>query len=83
MEINYSLESDIDENIQKIWNTEDKKRRNEIQNHTVELISGEIALAQIQTNFRKMNIEFCSTQDNIETEYYEKCHASIQTQRKN
>ncbi len=43
-----SLESDIDENIQKTWNTEAKKRRNEIRNHTVEPISGEIALAQIR-----------------------------------
>jgi hypothetical protein len=43
-----SLESDIDENIQKIWNAETKKRRDEIRNHTVEPISGEIALAQIR-----------------------------------
>ena len=43
-----SLESDIDENIQKSWNTEAKKRRDEIRNHTVEPISGEIALAQIR-----------------------------------
>jgi len=43
-----SLESDIDENIQKSWNTESKKRRDEIRNHTVEPISGEIALAQIR-----------------------------------
>ena len=39
-----SLESDIDENIQKSWNTEAKKRRDEIRNHTVEPISEEIAL---------------------------------------
>ncbi|MDB9310243.1 addiction module protein [Aphanizomenon sp. CS-733/32] len=43
-----SLESDIDENIQKSWNIEAKKRRAEIRNHTVEPISGEIALAQIR-----------------------------------
>ena len=43
-----SLESDIDENIQKTWNTEAKKRRDEIRNHTVEPISGEIALAQLR-----------------------------------
>ncbi|MDJ0797748.1 MAG: addiction module protein [Calothrix sp. MO_167.B12] len=43
-----SLESDIDENIQSIWNTEAKKRRDEIRNNTVELISGEVALAQIR-----------------------------------
>ncbi|ALB40188.1 MULTISPECIES: addiction module protein [Nostocales] len=43
-----SLESDIDENIQKNWNTEAKKRRDEIRNHTVEPIFGEIALAQIR-----------------------------------
>ena len=30
-----------------------------------------------------IEIEFCSTQDNIETESYEKYRASIQTQRKN
>jgi hypothetical protein len=41
-------ESDIDQNIQKTWNTEAKKRRDEIRNHTVEPISGEIALAQIR-----------------------------------
>ncbi|MEA5553049.1 addiction module protein [Anabaena cylindrica UHCC 0172] len=37
-----SLESDIDENIQNIWNIEAKKHRNEIRNHTVELIPGEM-----------------------------------------
>jgi hypothetical protein len=53
-----SLESDIDENIQKIWNTEAKKRRDEIRNHTVEPISSEpisreIALAQIRQILEK------------------------------
>ena len=48
-----SLESDIDENIQKTWNTEAKKRRDEIRNHTVEPISGEIALAQIRQILEK------------------------------
>ena len=48
-----SLESDIDENIQKNWNTEAKKRRDEIRNHTVEPISGEIALAQIRRILEK------------------------------
>ncbi|MFO0053714.1 MAG: addiction module protein, partial [Dolichospermum sp.] len=48
-----SLESDIDANIQKSWNTEAKKRRNEIRNHTVEPISGEIALAQIRQILEK------------------------------
>ena len=43
-----SLESDIDQNIQKSWNIEAKNRRDEICNHTVEPISGEIALAQIR-----------------------------------
>ena len=43
-----SLESDIDENIQNSWNIEAKNRRDEIRNHTVEPISGEIALAQIR-----------------------------------
>ncbi|AFZ60041.1 addiction module protein [Anabaena cylindrica FACHB-243] len=43
-----SLESDIDENIQNSWNTEAKKRRDEIRNHIVEPISGERALAQIR-----------------------------------
>ncbi len=43
-----SLESDIDENTQSIWNTEAKKRRDEIRDHTVEPISGEVALAQIR-----------------------------------
>ncbi len=48
-----SLESDIDENIQKSWNTEAKKRRDKIRNHTVEPISGEIALAQIRRILEK------------------------------
>ncbi|MGM3309081.1 addiction module protein [Anabaena sp. WFMT] len=48
-----SLESDIDENIQNVWNTEAKKRRDEIRNHTVEPISGEIALAQIRQILEK------------------------------
>ena len=48
-----SLESDIDENIQKIWNTEAKKRRDEIRNHTVKPTSGEIALAQIRQILEK------------------------------
>jgi len=39
-----SLESDIDENTQSLWNIEAKKRRDEIRNHTVELIPGELAL---------------------------------------
>ncbi len=43
-----SLESDIDENTQSTWNTEAKKRRDEIRNNTVEPISGEVALAQIR-----------------------------------
>lgn len=42
-----SLESDIDENTQYLWNIEAKKRRDEIHNHTVELIPGEIALSQV------------------------------------
>ena len=43
-----SLESDIDENTQNLWNTEAKKRRDEIRNNTVEPIPGEVALAQIR-----------------------------------
>jgi hypothetical protein len=42
-----SLESDIDENTQHLWNIEAKKRRDEIRNHTVELIPGELALTQV------------------------------------
>ncbi|MBD2135581.1 MULTISPECIES: addiction module protein [unclassified Sphaerospermopsis] len=48
-----SLESDIDGNIQKIWNTEAKKRRDEIRNRTIEPISGEVALAQIRKILEK------------------------------
>jgi hypothetical protein len=48
-----SLESDIDQNIQKSWNIEAKNRRDEIRNHTVEPISGEIALAQIRRILEK------------------------------
>ncbi|KOP26346.1 acyl-protein synthetase [Hapalosiphon sp. MRB220] len=43
-----SLEFDIDENTQSIWDAEAKKRRDEIRNHTVEPIAGEVALAQIR-----------------------------------
>lgn len=43
-----SLESDIDENTQNLWNIEAKKRRDEIRNHRVELIPGEIALSQVR-----------------------------------
>lgn len=43
-----SLESDIDENTQNLWNIEAKKRRDEIRNHSVELIPGEIALSQVR-----------------------------------
>jgi hypothetical protein len=43
-----SLESDIDENTQKSWNIEAKKRQDEIRNLMIEPISGEIALAQIR-----------------------------------
>ena len=48
-----SLEPDIDQNIQKSWNIEAKNRRDEIRNHTVEPISGEIALAQIRRILEK------------------------------
>lgn len=48
-----SLEFDIDENTQSIWNAEAKKRRDEILNHTVEPIPGEAALAQIRENLDK------------------------------
>ena len=48
-----SLESDIDENIQKSWKIEAKKRQDEIRNLMVELISGEIALAQIKRILEK------------------------------
>jgi len=43
-----SLESDIDENTQNLWNIEAKKRRDEIRNHSVELIPGEVALTQVR-----------------------------------
>ena len=43
-----SLESDIDENTQNLWNIEAKKRRDEIRNHTVESIPGELALSQVR-----------------------------------
>ena len=48
-----SLESDIDENIQNLWNIEAKKRRDEIHNHTVELIPGELALTQVRQILEK------------------------------
>ena len=48
-----SLESDIDENTQNLWNIEAKKRRDEIHNHTVELIPGELALTQVRRILEK------------------------------
>lgn len=48
-----SLESDIDQNIQKSWNIEAKKRQDEIRNLMIEPISGEIALAQIRQILEK------------------------------
>jgi hypothetical protein len=48
-----SLESDIDQNIQKSWNIEAKKRQDEIRNLMIEPISGEIALAQIKRILEK------------------------------
>jgi hypothetical protein len=48
-----SLESDIDQNIQKSWNIQAKKRQDEIRNLMVEPISGEIALAQIRRILEK------------------------------
>ena len=48
-----SLESDIDENTQNLWNIEAKKRRDEIRNHTVESIPGEIALSQVRRILEK------------------------------
>ena len=48
-----SLESDIDQNIQKSWNIEAKKRQDEIRNLMIEPISGEIALAQIRRILEK------------------------------
>ena len=48
-----SLESDIDENTQNLWNIEAKKRRDEIRNHTVELIPGELALTQVRRILEK------------------------------
>lgn len=43
-----SLESDIDESTQNLWNVEAKKRRDEIRNNTVDLIPGEVALSQVR-----------------------------------
>ncbi|MEI6370314.1 MAG: hypothetical protein WCO49_11490 [Nostocales cyanobacterium ELA608] len=43
----------IDQNIQKSWNIEAKKRQDEIRNLMVEPISGEIALAQIRRILEK------------------------------
>ena len=48
-----SLESDIDENTQNLSNIEAKKRRDEIRNHTVESIPGEIALSQVRRILEK------------------------------
>lgn len=43
-----SLEFDTDPTIQAAWVTEAKRRRDEIQNGTVQPISGEEALAQVR-----------------------------------
>lgn len=43
-----SLEFDIDENLQTLWTTEAKKRRDEVRSNLVQQIPGEEALAQIR-----------------------------------
>jgi len=48
-----SLESDIDENTQNIWNIAAKKRRDEIRHQRIEPIPGELALAQIRQILEK------------------------------
>lgn len=58
-----SLESDIDENTQNLWNIEAKKRRDEIRNYTVESIPGEVALSQVRRILEKRYI----FNDNIDT----------------
>lgn len=43
-----SLEFDVDENLQKLWTSEAKERRDEIRSGTVQPLSGEEALAQVR-----------------------------------
>lgn len=43
-----SLEFDIDSTIQKTWIAEAKKRRDEVQNGSVQVVSGDEALAQVR-----------------------------------
>ena len=43
-----SLEFDIDPTIQKTWIAEAKKRRDEVQSGSVQIVSGEEALAQVR-----------------------------------
>lgn len=43
-----SLEFDVDENLQKLWTTEAKERRDEIRSGTVQPLAGEKALAQVR-----------------------------------
>lgn len=43
-----SLEFDVDENLQKLWTTEAKERRDEIRSGTVQPLAGEEALAQVR-----------------------------------
>ncbi|MBJ7899092.1 MAG: acyl-protein synthetase [Cyanobacteria bacterium RI_101] len=48
-----SLEFDTDSAIQEIWLTEAKRRREEVQNGSVEPIPGEEALAQVRRLIEK------------------------------
>ncbi len=43
-----SLEFDTDSTIQKTWIAEAKKRREEVQNGSVQVVSGDEALAQVR-----------------------------------
>ncbi|WP_009632107.1 addiction module protein [Synechocystis sp. PCC 7509] len=43
-----SLEFDIDPTIQKTWTAEAKRRQNEVQNGSVQIVQGDEALAQVR-----------------------------------
>jgi Putative addiction module component len=45
-----SLEFDIDTNIQSAWSSEAKKRRDEVRDGSVQVISGDDALVQVRNS---------------------------------
>ncbi|WP_013323078.1 addiction module protein [Gloeothece verrucosa] len=65
-----SLVFDVDGKIETLWTTEAKRRRDEIRNGTVEVISGEQALAAIKKIVKETLQEEISKLDSQKTEKF-------------